>query len=89
MHQLFSAINFPDRNLALENLVRIRELKCYKNDLLLQSFVDGVIMHYNKNFKLDLEKLKDFFEFNDKLDQSRNIRLADYIPELEAARKLI
>ena len=87
--ELFSALNFPDRNLALENLVRIRELKCYKNDLLLQSFVDGVIMHYNKNFKLDLEKLKDFFEFNDKLDQSRNIRLADYIPELEAARKLI
>jgi sulfatase maturation enzyme AslB (radical SAM superfamily) len=87
--ELFSALNFPDRNLALENLMRIRELKCYKNDLLLQSFVDGVIMHYAKNFKLDLEKLKDFFKFNDKLDQSRNIRLADYIPELEAARKLI
>ena len=46
-------------------------------------------MHYDKNFKLDLEKLKAFFEFNDKLDQSRNIKLADYIPELEAARKLI
>lgn len=87
--ELFSALNFPDRNLALENLVRIRELKCYKNDLLLQSFVDGVIMHYDKNFKLDLGKLKDFFEFNDKLDQSRNIKLVDYIPELEAARKLI
>jgi MoaA/NifB/PqqE/SkfB family radical SAM enzyme len=88
-NDIFSALHFPNRNLVLENLVRIRELKCYKNDLLLQSFVDGVIMHYDKNFKLDLEKLKNFFEFNDKLDQSRDIKLADYIPELEAARKLI
>jgi MoaA/NifB/PqqE/SkfB family radical SAM enzyme len=88
-NDLFSALNFPDRNLILESLVRIRELKCYRNDLLLQSFIDGVIMHYDKNFKLDLENLKAFFEFNDKLDQSRNIKLADYIPELEAARKLV
>jgi len=87
-NDLFSALNFPDRNLILESLVRIRQLKCYRNDLLLQSFIDGVIMHYDKNFKLDLEKLTAFFEFNDKLDQSRNIKLADYIPELEAARKL-
>ena len=82
-------MNFPDRNLILESLVRIRQLKCYRNDLLLQSFIDGIIMHYDKNFKLDLEKLDAFFEFNDKLDQSRNIKLADYIPELEAARKLV
>jgi len=56
---------------------------------LVQSFIDGFIMHYSNNFKLDLEKLKAFFEFNDKLDQSRNIKLIDYIPELEAARKLV
>jgi sulfatase maturation enzyme AslB (radical SAM superfamily) len=56
-NDLFSALNFPDRNLILESLVRIRQLKCYRNDLLLQSFIDGVIMHYDKNFKLDLEKL--------------------------------
>jgi hypothetical protein len=46
-------------------------------------------MYYSKDYSLDLEKLKTFFEFNDKLDQSRNIKLVDYIPELEAARKLI
>jgi hypothetical protein len=67
----------------------VQKLKCYHNDPLLQSFIDGIIMYYSKDYSLDLEKLKTFFEFNDKLDQSRNIKLVDYIPELEAARKLI
>lgn len=86
---LLSALNFPDHKLVLEKLIPIKKLKCYKNDMLLQSFIDSVILHYEKNFKLDIEKLKAFFEFNDKLDQSRNVKLVDYIPELEAARKLL
>lgn len=88
-NNILSALNFPNRDLIINNLTNIQKLKCYQNDPLLQSFIDGVIMHYENNFQLDLEKLKTFFEFNDKLDQSRNIKLADYIPELEAARKLI
>ena len=86
---MLSALNFPNRDLIINNLTNIQKLKCYQNDPLLQSFIDGVIMHYENNFQLDLEKLKTFFEFNDKLDQSRKIKLTDYIPELEAARKLI
>ena len=88
-NNMLSALNFPNRDLIINNLTNIQKLKCYQNDPLLQSFIDGVIMHYENNFQLDLEKLKTFFEFNDKLDQSRNIKLADYIPELEAARKLV
>jgi sulfatase maturation enzyme AslB (radical SAM superfamily) len=84
-----SALNFPNRNLIIDNLMGVQKLKCYHNNPLLQSFIDGVIMYYSKDYSLDLEKLKAFFEFNDKLDQSRNIKLVDYIPELEAARKLI
>ena len=84
-----SALNFPNRNLIIDNLMGVQKLKCYQNDSLLQSFIDGIIMYYSKDYSLDLGKLKTFFEFNDKLDQSRNIKLVDYIPELEAARKLI
>lgn len=86
---VFSASNFPNKDMVLSGLESITKMKCYRNDSLLQSFIDGYIMHYDKNFKLDLEKLKAFFEFNDKLDHSRNIKLANYIPELEAARKMI
>ena len=88
-NDMLTALNFPNRELILEKLICIKELNCYKNDPLLQSFIDGVIMHYENNFQLNLEKLKLFYKFNDKLDQSRNIKLIDYVPELEAARKLI
>lgn len=86
---ILSPFNFPDPNLAIEKLSPIQNLNCYRNDRLFKSFVDGIIAHYQTNPMLDLEKLKLFFEFNDKLDQSRSIKLADYIPELEKARTLI
>ena len=88
-NDMLSALNFPNANLVLDSLLPIRQLKCYNNDKLLKSLVDGLIKHYQSALEIDLEKLKLFFEFNDKLDQSRNIRLANYIPELEQARKLI
>jgi hypothetical protein len=56
---------------------------------LLKSLVDGLISHYRSDTGVDQEKLKLFFEFNDKLDNSRNIKLADYIPELEQFRKTV
>ncbi len=84
---MLSALSFPDSNLALNNLLPIQQLKCYNNDRLLKSFIDGVIYHYQQNLEIDQEKLKLFFEFNDKLDKSRNIQLRDYIPELEQFRK--
>ena len=88
-NNMLSAFIFPNAKLALSKLLPIRQLKCYNNDKLLKSLVDGLIEHYQDNPTVDLEKLKLFFEFNDKLDQSRNIRLADYIPELAQERKLI
>ena len=86
---MLSPFNFPNTKLALEQLLPIQNLNCYRNDRLLKSYIDGIIAHYQTDAEADLEKLKLFFEFNDKLDQSRNIRLADYIPELEQARTLI
>jgi uncharacterized Fe-S cluster-containing radical SAM superfamily protein len=86
---MLSALNFPNAKLALSKLLPIQQLKCYNNDNLLKSLIDGLIGHYQSNPTVDLEKLNLFFEFNDLLDQSRNIQLADYIPELEQERKLI
>jgi len=88
-NDLLSPFDFPDTQMALEKLLPIQNLNCYKNDRLLKSYIDGIIAHYQTRQSTDLNKLKLFFEFNDKLDGSRDIRLANYIPELEKARALI
>ena len=85
----FSVLNFPYPALVADRLASIQHLSCYKNDKLLSSFVDSLIKHYTNQPVLDLALLKQFFEFNDRLDQSRNIQLADYVPELEQARQLV
>ena len=85
---VLSALQFPDHKLALSKLLLVRQLKCYNNDALLKSLVDGLIYHYQSDPVVDQEKLKSFFEFNDKLDKSRNVKLIDYIPELDQFRKI-
>lgn len=80
-----SPFMFPDAQLAIDSLIPIKNLNCYKNDVLLSSSIDGYINHFrtHKDTKIDLSK---FFEFNDKLDQSRDIKLQDYLPVLEQHR---
>jgi hypothetical protein len=84
---ILSPFLFPEYKLILSSLVNIVNLNCYKNDPLLMSFVDGLITHFSNTNLIDIVRLKKFFEFNDKLDQSRNIQLKDYIPELEEYRQ--
>lgn len=81
-----SALRFPDTGLAKDRLLPIKQLNCYKNDGLLKSVIDGIIFHYDHDPIPDQHHLQQFFEFNDKLDRSRNIQLINYIPELEQAR---
>lgn len=83
---LLSAFRFPDSKLTLDRLLPIKQLKCYQNDPLLQSFIDGLIAHYESNPVVDMSKLNKFFIFNDRLDQSRSVKLVNYIPELENVR---
>jgi len=85
-NDMLSAFRFPDSGLAKDRLLPIQQLKCYKNDGLLKSIIDEIISYYDSDPILDQHKLRQFFEFNDKLDQSRNIQLVDYIPELEKHR---
>jgi len=86
---ILSALNFPYSALLVDNLLEIQNLNCYKNDRLLSSFINGVIGYYTNQPQLDTLKLQQFFKFNDQLDQSRNIILENYIPELAQARQLI
>lgn len=86
-NDMLSALNFP--GLTSDRLIPIKNLRCYKNDPLLASTIDGIISYYEKSPKVDMDKLMAFFEFNDRLDQSRSVQLIDYIPELEQARKLL
>lgn len=81
-----SALNYPDSNEVLSTLIEIRKLNNYRNDPLLASFVEGLINHYSTDYKHNATKLREFFKFNDQLDQSRGIVLQNYIPELERVR---
>ena len=84
--EVHDPFNFPNAELVLPQLQKITELRCYKNSTLLASLIDKLTMHYTQVHQVDQIKLKDFFKFNDALDQSRRIKLIDYISELELAR---
>lgn len=77
--------NFPDKAVALENLNKIKNLKKYQTDTLFNTRINGLIQRI-ENCEINYNQLVDFFKFNDQLDQSRSIKLADYIPELDGCR---
>ena len=79
---------FPNKQIALEEIEKLKSLKRYSTDEVFVSrvkFLENLVIQQ----ELDIKILKEFFEFNDKLDKSRNCLLKDYIPELEECRKLI
>ena len=84
--QMFNT--FPDKELALQDLNKLTKSKYYANDGSFRSKVDYYIAEM-QNAKLDLVALEQFFVYNDTLDRSREIRLVDYIPELESCRNYI
>jgi len=81
---------FPNKALALADLERVKLSRSYKTDQLagFKSKVDYFIKVLEKA-TVNLDNLQKFFKYNDALDQSRGVKLADYIPELERARSLI
>jgi sulfatase maturation enzyme AslB (radical SAM superfamily) len=85
-HQMFT--NFPDIDVALADLEKLRNTTSYSRD---ESFRNKVEYYINKvkTNTLDVDNLVKFFEYNDTLDQSRQVELKDYIPELESCRRLI
>ena len=87
--QPFAAIdpwNHPLKQQVLESMYRCKQTQVYYNGgRNTNDLVDEMISRY-ENHEYSPEYVKQFFAYNDKLDQSRNSRLEDYIPELAAAR---
>lgn len=77
----------PLRQQVLESMYKCKETKIYYNSgRNTNNLVDEVIGRYER-YDYDPVILKKFFIYNDNLDQARNSKLGDYIPELEQARK--
>lgn len=86
---IFLPYNHPNPELVLDSLYRCQKTNIYySNGRSFKSSIDLLIDYYsNPAYGVDITLLKKFYDFNDKLDQSRNSKLKDYIPELDEARK--
>jgi len=51
--------------------------------------IDSLYNHYSQRPNCDLKLLKEFFDYNNRLDQVRGVNLEDYIPELAAGKQLL
>jgi sulfatase maturation enzyme AslB (radical SAM superfamily) len=85
-----SAYNHPNSKLVVESMTRCQQTKTYYIDgKSNRTSIDSLLNYYSTDPECNLQDLRAFFDYNDQLDRARNVRLRDYIPELEACRKLI
>ena len=85
-----NVFNHPLPELVVDSLTRVIKTNAYYTDARdNKSIIDTLLEHYSKDPKPDLHWLGKFYEFNDLLDKSRNVKLVDYVPELEQGRKLL
>lgn len=88
--EIFMPYNHPRPDLVLDSMRRCQQTNVYySNGRSVKSMIDLLIDYYsNPNYTCNIELLKTFYEFNDKLDNARNSKLGDYIPELAEARNI-
>lgn len=85
-----SVFNHPLKDLVIESMQKCMQTSVYhSNGKSCKSGIDSIYNHYINNPVCDIKSLKDFFAYNDQLDQVRGTKLIDFIPELEHARKYI
>ena len=77
---------FPDRDAVLRSLERVTKTNCYRNVEMLASTIDSLYQQFQDRKEVNSPLLKEFFKFNDLLDQNRKIYLRDYVPNLEKYR---
>lgn len=77
--------NFPDKSIVFQSLEQVEKLGIYKKSYDLQKNINAIRSSVN-SWVHDTDRLERFFQFNDKLDFSRKVHLADYIPELDFHR---
>ena len=83
-----SPFNFPNKELAIADLMLLKTAKSYQTEHFFKNKVDYFINRL-QNSTVDKSTLEQFFKYNDILDKSRNIKLIDYIPELEQCRSYL
>jgi len=83
LDDLLSPYKYPDASKVLPGLKKALTLECCQTPMI-SSLLKHLILHYTEN-KLSPD-LSEFYDFNDKLDKYRNIKLVDYIPELDRFR---
>jgi hypothetical protein len=75
---------------VIDSLAKCQKTQVYLSDgRSCKTTIDSIIAYYQNDPVLDKVLLKEFFEYNDKIDQARNVKLVDYIPELDAGRKFL
>ena len=74
-----SPLAFPNSDIVLEDVEKIRHLACYQNNPLLSSFIEGIIKHFQSVVPADISN---FVDYNAALDKSRGINLKNYAPKL-------
>jgi sulfatase maturation enzyme AslB (radical SAM superfamily) len=82
--------NHPRPDLVVESMKKCQQTRVYySNGRSIKSMVDLTLNYYsNPDYVVNVDHLKEFYEFNSKLDQARGSKLVDYIPELDAGCKL-
>lgn len=80
---------YPDIGQALNSLHAVQSMNCYQNSPLLASSIDGYVRQFEQIRDSGTQAdLREFFKFNDLLDQSRNVQLENYLPELAQYRPI-
>lgn len=82
--------NHPCPDLVVESMKRCQQTKVYySNGRSIKSMVDLTLEYYsNPDYKVNVDHLKEFYDFNAKLDKARESKLIEYIPELYEGCKL-
>jgi len=84
---LLDCENHPNHDKIIKSLKLAKQTKCYyHNERGTKSIVDRLYQYYSDRPKTDLVRLSNFFKYNDTLDNFRNSKLEQYIPDLEACR---
>lgn len=88
---MHSAFNHPNKALVVESMKKCQNTKIYYADgKSVKSVIDSLYNHYTRDdVECNIGDLQKFFDYNDRLDEVRNSRLGDYIPELEECRKYL
>jgi len=91
---ILSPYNFTDKKQIIDVLDKCKETNIYKNNEIIKSVIDVIyknyyVSHYQKySSKQSIEQLELFFKYNDSLDESRGSKLKDYLPILDAQRRV-